>query len=266
MLASEHLIYLRKISSELSEIILHARTVDAALVSKQIDRIHTTYDLVESIERLLIEERTILNKIKNEFRNRRITDQLENILRIGKNCINFDGEDLKKLVEAIIKIDVLIFQALTKPEKIAEIDPIFLEKIIAISKRGPYELFRKGFLCRGISHSDYEKLLQGHPIEGSSNFSVTPYQHILQRYNDNVVNSPFISLTSDPKTAMGWGDVLVIVSVGNIDGHIHEMEEIIKECHNDGKAMKFVKKNSEFLLGPRSGKVSKIPWQALVVA
>ena len=131
-----------------------------------------------------------------------------------------------------------------------------------ILRYSPQDAIAKGYLFRGLSDADYQKVLKGVGITAKKpDGVVSVLDHILNPSNDP--NTQFISLTADVDTARHFGRP-VAVNVAKVKGHLMPPDEIRRATGRDTRVEKLRRKNTEFLLAPTKTSVAEIPADAVV--
>ncbi len=156
---------------------------------------------------------------------------------------NYVPNNLIAILEQIISLEEEISVEVILPTR-------NIRKMLQYS---PIEAARHGILFRGVSDEDYEKIQKGEPLFAPNpRGTLTITEHILDQVK--AYNSPFISLTTDVKTAERFGKVIAIKKE-LLHGHLYTPSEIEADLKKRASAivwtapLRLQRKNSEFLLG-----------------
>ena len=163
-----------------------------------------------------------------------------------------------QLVGRIVALEELLLHGFKSKVKFAP-----SSRISQILNYSPKEAASKGFLFRGVSELDYEKVAAGHDIIAVRPDAKIPLlKHVLDPTNNP--DTQFISLTADSNIARHFGNGrLIVLDMKKLDGNLLSPDDI-SNITNDTQIMRLVRKNSEYILAPTKSGVARIPAQAVV--
>ncbi len=171
---------------------------------------------------------------------------------------NYVPANFTAILERIISLEQEISTDLVLPTP-------SIRKILNYS---PAEAVSRGILFRGVSGQDYQKIMLGEPLFAPNpRGKITITEHILQP--GKASDSPFISLTTDLKTAGRFGKVIAI-NKELLRGHLFTPAEIEADLRRRSPKIKWTiplrlqRKNSEFLLGNSRTEIAGIPPEAVI--
>ncbi len=245
--------------------------------------------MLEQLEQIISYARAICELIKTQkgIQIKEIIPLLEKIIAVDLEQLAKTSNFSEKGKKIVLTLHAIISDLSKKiwKAKISEIEDslnriIFLEERIAqeipfvipssilkkVLNYTPAKAREKGFLFRGLSETDYQKVVQGESIFSAlPNGEVSIEDHILDPTNNP--KTQFISLTADASTAKKFGKVIAI-NVKRIRGRIippEEIESILRRTSSRwNQAKKLQKKNTEFLLGPTKRELAEIPASAIL--
>lgn len=178
-------------------------------------------------------------------------------------------QEPRDFLKFVISLEQLVLKESEEIEEIesgAQIKPS-LSRLMKILKSNPNEAREKGFLFRGVSEEDYQKIKKGEILFAADPFGqATIVEHILDPTNNP--HTPFISLTENPRIAERFGKIIVISKKG-LQGHLFTPEEIDSILRHSSplwsRAKRLQRKNYEFILGPAKGIPAAIPRKAVIL-
>ncbi len=169
----------------------------------------------------------------------------------------YDFTKAESLVQRILELEAYIANNFEAELRFAPSKE--LGKILRYS---PQDAIAKGYLFRGLSDGDYQKVLKGVGIAAKKpDGRVSVLDHILNPANDP--NTQYISLTADVDTARHFGRP-VAVNTSKLKGHLMPPDEIRRATGQDTRVERLRKKNVEFLLAPTRTVAAEIPADAVV--
>ena len=173
---------------------------------------------------------------------------------------NYIPANIVGILERIISLEEEISTTLILPTK----------NLRQLLRYSPTEAIAHGVIFRGVSQTDYEKVMKGEYLFAPNPHGpITITEHILDPIKAR--DSPFISLTTDIKTAERFGKVLVI-DINLLRGHLFTPAEIEADLKRRAGKIKWTnplrlqRKNSEFLLGPSGTVVASISPESIINA
>ncbi len=131
-----------------------------------------------------------------------------------------------------------------------------------ILRYSPQDALAKGYLFRGLSDSDYQRVLHGTGITARKpNGTISVANHILDPTNNP--DTQYISLTADVDVARHFGRPIA-VTVAKLRGNLMSPDQIRRATAHDTRVERLRRKNTEFLLAPTRTTVAQIPANAVV--
>ena len=169
----------------------------------------------------------------------------------------YDFTKAEALVQKILELEAYIANNFEAELRFAP-----SKELGKILKYSPQDAIAKGYLFRGLSDADYQKVLRGVGITAKKpRGAVSVANHILNPANDP--NTQFISLTADVDVARHFGRPIAI-NIAMVKGHLMTPDEIRRETARDTRVERLRKKNTEFLLAPSRVSIALIPVDAVI--
>lgn len=254
------------ILDDVNRIIILARTAEKLDYHRDIDKFKRYLLLIRQIDLWELVE------IKKKEYPPELAPNCQKILkkanillrRIESKEVQF--EELQDFLKFVISLEQL---ALKKSEEIESGAPVklSLNQLMKLLKSNPNVAREKGFLFRGVSEEDHQKIKKGEILFAADPFGqATIVEHILDPTNNP--HTPFISLTENPRTAERFGKIIAI-SKKELQGHLFTPEEIDSILRHSSplwsRAKRLQQKNYEFILGPAKGIPAAIPHKAVIL-
>ena len=237
------------------------------------------YGLFDSVAKIYgaeFDEEGKLINIKDQkpldlFEDKKLNDRTRNILAIYEENINhiYDVEDegrqnMRNAVEIMNTLEGLLVVAFESNPSLS-LSPHSPEAIQVLSLTSD-EVYQQGYLLRGVSKSDYHRLMNNRAIQSSNpEAELSLRDHIVIGATSK--DTRFISFTSDVSKArdiFGEEGRFIIVRRNQLKGNLLTAQEIESKVKGDTQAMSLVRKNHEFILEPSQNNPAEIPITSLV--
>ncbi len=225
------------------------------------ERMETTGDFTEAYEffdKFDKDMKDIVIYAKSDY----LRDWFNKIIANYKNFLNEGGyydrvslKNIKSLVDEIIGKEFDILSVVN----IKNVAPNIINRLLS---KSPDEIYRSGYLFRGVSDIDRLRILSGRDLVSTDPQSVISLSdHIL--HGELFKDTKFISLTSDPKIAALFGNVIV-VKISSLRGNLLTPNDIISKSGKSTEVSRLVRKNNEYVLEPNRLYDAEIPSEFLM--
>lgn len=200
--------------------------------------------------------------IKKQTRSRKLMNECKEIYRLTEEALKdieekYALEKAEQVIDKIISLENYLAQDLE-----SEIKFIPSKELNKILRYSPKEAVSKGYLFRGLSDSDFAKIMREQGIFAKNpNANVSLTQHILQQTGKE--NTQFISLTSDANRAKKFGRVIA-VRMKRLRGQLLWPKDIEGLTKGETRVKRLRKKNVEFVLAPTRRSFACLPADAVV--
>ncbi len=237
----------------------------AKLIKKDLESVDETgktrniLNFFKALQQINIEQ---LRQAKLEIKSKKLIKECGEVLGMVTASIEsienrYSFEIARQTIDRIIALESYIYQDFEKEIKF--IPSKELNKIINYS---PKEAVSKGYIFRGVSDEDFDKIMRGQDIYARVPDGKVPLlRHVLDPTNNQ--ETQFISLTADSSVARNFGRIIAI-KINGLKGNLIPPKEVIARTHNETKAARLVKKNTEFILEPTRLNLACIPASAVV--
>lgn len=246
------------------EYILQAIRI-AKLVKKElesVERTGETKNILNFFKVLQQVDIAQLQQIEHEIKSKKLLRECAEILGMVNAAIedienNYCFEIARQTIDKIIALESYLYADFEK--EIRFIPSKELNKILNYS---PKDAITHGYLFRGISAEDFDKILRGQDLHARvPDGKVSLLKHVLDPTNNQ--ETQFISLTADSSVARGFGRVIAI-RMNELKGQLMPPKEVITATGKDTRAARLIKKNTEFILAPSKDALACIPASAIV--